>query len=199
MIYSYVNVTRDGPITAIQEQSYEIADLPEFLALLPEGANRSTHYVLSGELVPYTETQRQKREAGPPDSWHQWSMSEMDWVDSRSLDELKTQKIADLNAAFERAASALTLNYPRSETLTWGIQQSEALAWQADNGFPTPYLDGLAAARDIDPLVMRQKTLAKVLAFMSASQALVGTRQRLEDAVNVAQDRSEVDAIVWPT
>lgn len=98
-----------------------------------------------------------------------------------------------VNAAFETAAARLTSGYPNSERLTWPIQESEALAWQANNGTPTPYIDALAAARGLSRTDYLQRTLLKVQAFRAASAAMVGVRQKAMDQIEAADD--DVQAI----
>lgn len=119
-----------------------------------------------------------------------------------AITELKARKLAEINAAFEAAAHALTGGYPEAEQLTWPVQRAEALAWQSDPSSPTPYLDGLAAARGIEPEEMRQKTLTQTLLFMAASQQLVGKRQRLRDALDAIEDdavdaAAQIGALAW--
>lgn len=114
-----------------------------------------------------------------------------------TLDALKGAKINSINSAFTQAAAALTEGYPEAERMTWATQQAEALAWDANSAAPTPYLDGLAQARQIDPLEMRQKTLQQTQLFMAASQQLVGKRQRLRDLVYEATSPEALDAIQW--
>lgn len=115
-----------------------------------------------------------------------------------TLAEAQDAQLLVINAGFETAAQALTTGYPEAERLTWPIQQSEALAWAADNTVATPYLDGLAAARGITSADMRALALAQVQAFQAASQQLVGTRQRLRDEINTAKTVAAVRAVVWP-
>lgn len=119
-------------------------------------------------------------------------------VEDPALEEVQEQQIAAINAAFEAAAEALTDGYPATERLTWPAQQAEAQAWAANPSAPTPYLDGLAAARGITPEEMRQLTLDQVNLFLAASQQLVGTRQRLRDQINEAETIEAVRAVVWP-
>lgn len=116
-----------------------------------------------------------------------------------TLAEAQAAQLVLINTSFEQAAQALTAGYPEAERLTWPIQQSEALAWAADETAPTPYLDGLADARGITPAEMRALTLAQVQAFQAASQQLVGTRQRLRDEINAAATVADVRAVVWPS
>jgi len=113
------------------------------------------------------------------------------------FERAREAKLSQINAAFNEAASALTAGYPEAERMTWATQQAEALAWEANSAEPTPYLDGLAAAREIDPLEMRQKTLAQTQLFMAASQQLVGKRQRLRDLVYEAETPEDLEAIQW--
>jgi len=116
--------------------------------------------------------------------------------------QTRDAKLAEINAAFDGEVSTLTGAYPEGERLTWPIQQAEALAWQADNTLPTPYLDGLAAVRGIEPSEMRQKTVTQTTAFIAASQLLVGKRQRLRDQVDAVDLTTEnaigqISAITW--
>lgn len=128
-----------------------------------------------------------------------WLYAEEPEAPEPTLEEAQAAQLAQINADFEAAAQALTAGYPEAERLTWPIQQSEALAWAADDNAPTPYLDGLAAARGITPAEMRSLTLAQVQAFQAASQQLVGTRQRLRDEINAAATVAAVRAVVWPS
>lgn len=114
------------------------------------------------------------------------------------LEDIKAAQTQKVNSAFEQAAQELTAGYPEAERLTWPAQQAEALAWGADSSTPTPYLDGIASARGVNPADMRQMTLAQVQAFQSASQYLVGTRQRLRDAINAAETEQAVLGVRWP-
>ncbi|MBO9331872.1 hypothetical protein GHR37_22250 [Achromobacter xylosoxidans] len=118
-----------------------------------------------------------------------------------TLDQIKADKILEINAAFEQAASALTDGYTSSERLTWATQQAEALAWDANQTAPTPYLDSVALARGIPADEMRAKTRDQARLFLSESAKLVGKRQRLRDSVYAIQDgpgaAAELAAIQW--
>lgn len=118
-----------------------------------------------------------------------------------TLDQAKADKILQINADFEQAASALTDGYTSSERLTWATQQAEALAWDANPAAPTPYLDSVAIARGIAADEMRSKTRDQARIFLSESAKLVGKRQRLRDSVYAVQDgpgaAAELAAIQW--
>lgn len=134
----------------------------------------------------------------PPSMMHRWDWPSHTWVDLGTLPVLKSAKKAEIDRIFCERAAHLTAGYPEPERLTWPAQQAEALAISANPAAPTPYLDGLAAARGITPEDMRQRTLAAVQAFMQASQYLVGTRQALQTMVDEAQTAQALEAVAWP-
>ncbi|WP_237173055.1 hypothetical protein [Paracandidimonas lactea] len=155
-----------------------------------------TLYTADGQYELGTDYQEQSFDGlGPLPAWLTMNAPS---APEPTLAEAQAGQLAQINAAFEKAAGALTAGYPEAERLTWPVQQSEALAWAADPAASTSYLDGLATARGITPAEMRQLTLDQVNAFMAASQQLVGTRQRLRDAINVATTVAGVRAVVWP-
>lgn len=152
----------------------------------------------TGEVFAY-ESEQERQEWGAPE------LVEMtpEEIDAHinppvTVEQAKARKHAEINAAFSDAATALTDGYPDAEKLTWPVQQQEALAWDADNNSPTPYLDSVASARGIDEVEMRQLTLAQVQAFRTASAGLVGTRQRLRDQIDAAESVETVESIQWP-
>lgn len=115
-----------------------------------------------------------------------------------TLDQLREQQLAVINAGFEQAVLGLTTGYPATERLTWPLQQSEVLAWSADSSAPTPYLDGIAAARGIPATEMRQKALTQVHAFLAVTQEFIGVRQRLRDQLDAAETAEAIALLVWP-
>lgn len=114
-----------------------------------------------------------------------------------ALEEQRMRKLYEIDNAFSAAAESMLSGYPHAERLTWPTQQQEALAWAANNSAPTPYLDGLAAARGITAEDMRARTLDAVQTWMAASQLLVGRRQALRDAAQLAADEETLAAITW--
>jgi hypothetical protein len=116
--------------------------------------------------------------------------------DLPTLEELKRSKLLEINGAFETSARLLTAGYPDSEKDSWPDQKAEAMAWYANNAAPTPYLDLLAGYRGIEPLLYRQKTVAKVIAYTAAAAYLIGTRQKYADQIAAATSQGDLDAIV---
>lgn len=113
-----------------------------------------------------------------------------------TLDELKTTKLSEINAAYDTATSSLVSTYPATELLTFDKQETEARAYASDPSASTPFLSGLAKARGItlDDLVGR--VIRKSEAFASAVATLTGQRQRYEDLLDAATTAEEVAAIV---
>jgi hypothetical protein len=103
-----------------------------------------------------------------------------------TLEQVRAQKLFEVNVAFENAAAQMTASYPPSERLTWPIQEAEATAWQSSKLAATPFIDALAKARGIAREDLLQRALAKATAWRAAAAQLVGTRQRLEEEVLMA-------------
>ena len=66
----------------------------------------------------------------------------------------------------------------------------------ADNSFPTPFIDALAAGRQMDKAELVSRIIAKADAFALASGSLTGQRQRYEDMLDAASTAEDVAAIV---
>lgn len=160
----------------------------EGLSYIEDALGTLDAYVIDGVLHP---------KPIRPSPSHQWVAETRSWA-APSLETLRVEKINEITRDFEKAAESLTEGYPATERLTWPVQQSEALAWEADPTASTPYLDGLSFSRGIPPSDMRTKTVEVVREFLAASQYLVGTRQRLRDAAQSAATAEDLQAIHWP-
>ena len=112
------------------------------------------------------------------------------------LGELKAIKLNEINALYQQSIATLTPTYPDDERLTFDKQEQEARAWLADNSAPTPFVDALAAGRQMDKAELVNRIIAKADAFAVASGILTGQRQRYEDLLDAAKSAEEVAAIV---
>ena len=112
------------------------------------------------------------------------------------LGGIKSRKLAEINDAYQVAIATLTPTYPDDERLTFDKQEQEARAWLADNSTPTPFVDALAAGRQMEKAKLVNRILAKADAFALASGSLTGQRQRYEDMLDVAETADAVAAIV---
>jgi hypothetical protein len=121
-------------------------------------------------------------------------------IDPRSLwtlDEIKAVKLAELSAAFSDRMSVVKAGYPLDEIQSWFDQKSEAVAYTADKTAWTPLLSAMAAARGIAVADLASRVIANSVNYSAAAGALIGKRQKYEDAVNAAADAAAVSAIVW--
>lgn len=112
------------------------------------------------------------------------------------LAELKAVKLAEINALYQQAIATLTPTYPDDERLTFDKQEQEARAWLADSSTSTPFVDALAAGRQMEKAELVSRIIAKANAFALASGSLTGQRQRYEDLVDAAKTTADVAAIV---
>lgn len=117
-------------------------------------------------------------------------------VPEPELPELKAIKLNEINAAYQQAIATLTPTYPDDERLTFDKQEQEARAWLADDSTSTPFIDALAAGRQMDKAELVSRIIAKADAFALASGRLTGQRQRYEDLLKDAETIEDVSAIV---
>lgn len=116
---------------------------------------------------------------------------------AEAMERAKARKVREINAAYEQELGAALKDYPEAETKTWDKQEAEARAWVTDNSAPTPYLDGLATARDLSKSELVARVIAKADAWIALSASATGKRQRLEDEIEAATDLAVLDAIQW--
>lgn len=112
-----------------------------------------------------------------------------------SLEEVKTARLAEVNAAYDEAVSALVATYPDAELLTFDKQEAEARAWLADSAADTPLIDALAAGRGMDKAELVSRIMKKADAFAVAVGFLTGQRQRYEDEISAAGNAEDVEAV----
>lgn len=113
-----------------------------------------------------------------------------------SLEEVKAARLAEVNAAYDEAVSALVDTYPDAELLTFDKQEAEARAWLADISARTPLINALAEGRGMDKAELVRRIIAKAEAFATTTGYLTGQRQRFEDLIDAATTAEEVESIV---
>lgn len=112
-----------------------------------------------------------------------------------TLEEVKTAKLSEINAAADRAIATLTATYPDREISTFDKQEAEARAYAADPTASTPLLSALAQARGLELAELVRRVLIKADAFAVASGSIIGQRQALEDQLDACETLEEVDAL----
>lgn len=113
-----------------------------------------------------------------------------------TLDELKTEKLKEINDAYDNVVSSLVSDYPSSEILTFDKQEQEALAWSSDENADTPLIDALAKGRGINKEELVSRILKKSDVFSVTIGYLTGLRQKYEDELKLAQTKEEIDSII---
>lgn len=122
---------------------------------------------------------------------------ELDAGDEAKLKAVKDAKRTEINAACEAAVSALAAAYPDGEVKSWPQQVKEAEALAADPQAQAPLLAAIAEARSLPVVELASRVLAKMAAYASASGALIGHRQAVEDLIDVAASPEDVASIAW--
>ena len=113
----------------------------------------------------------------------------------KTLDEVKAEKLAEINEKCDAALKAMTPTYPDRELLTFDQQKQEALAYTSDPSSSCPLLSPLASARGISLELLCQKVIAKATAFSAVSGSLIGQRQAYEDQLELCETKEAVAAI----
>ena len=102
-----------------------------------------------------------------------------------TLDEVKAEKLAEINAACDRILSDAASTYPETEILTFDQQTAEAKAYQASGDTEdAPLLSALAQGRGMTLDELAKRVIAKHTAFTALSGYVIGQRQALEDRLN---------------
>lgn len=109
----------------------------------------------------------------------------------------KQERLAIINDACNEALLFLAQTYPDGEVSSWPQQIKEAEALTADPNAAAPLLSSVATARNITLSDLAGRVLAKASAYSLAAGQIIGKRQALEDALDVAETAEMVSAIAW--
>lgn len=112
-----------------------------------------------------------------------------------TLEELKAEKLAQINADCQAALAALTPTYPEKELLTFERQEREARALLTGDSSDVAHITAIASGRGIPVEDLARKIVAKADAFSLASGLLIGQRQKWEDMLKDAKTKEDVTAI----
>ncbi|TDR30356.1 hypothetical protein [Hydromonas duriensis] len=113
------------------------------------------------------------------------------------LTDAKARKLAEVAQAAQAFIDQVVQNAaPQMERDTYPLQAAEAQAWALDNSSPTPLLEGIASARQIDLDDLRQRTLEKSQAWQTLCGHIIGQRQAFEDRIEQTNTINGLDDIV---
>lgn len=113
-----------------------------------------------------------------------------------SIEELKKEKLKEINHKYNIATSSLVSTYPSTELLTFDKQEQEARAWLEDNSTETLLVDALAEGRQIEKADLVSRIISKSELFAVQTGYLTGQRQHYEDQLELAKTKEEIEAIV---
>lgn len=121
-------------------------------------------------------------------------------IDTPSDEAQLAQAKQDLLTQVAQAAQAFIDNAvqdaaPRVERDTYPLQAAEAESWALDSNNPTPLLEGIAAARNVDLNELRQRTLDKSRAWQAICASVIGQRQAFEDRIKQTQNLESLNAM----
>jgi hypothetical protein len=126
-----------------------------------------------------------------------WRMPQRILEDSRTLPQMRAEKIAEVAAKCATTLAPIKDGYPEGEQQTWTKQEDEARAYKADPNSSTPLLAALAIARGVTIADLSGRVIAKADTFAAVSGALIGKRQRLEDEAMAASTPEAIAAVDW--
>ena len=113
-----------------------------------------------------------------------------------TLDDLKQQKLTELNSACDAELEKVYSQYPEHEADTWFIQLQEARAYLADYETDTPFINIVAEHRGIGRHTLATSIVEKGLAFETFAAHVIGHKQRIRDQIEAVTTEAELDAIV---
>lgn len=155
-------------------------------AMIWNTATKERMYVSAGDDVPpgYTDIEP------PHPVYSVWEG--VDW--GVNLEAAKADKMLAIRMGAQSFLDAVAKNeYPQWEVETWKDQETEAVAWDADNTTPTPFIDIIANNRGMDRLELIQRILENVANWKPLALAVVGQRLKLKDDLDVAVAMVDVD------
>ena len=107
----------------------------------------------------------------------------------------KEAKQTEINSQFKASTALIKAGIAQEEIDTFGTQESEALAYQADNLATVPLLTGLAAVRNMTVSELAIRVLAHAAAYKTAMGEVMGKKHALEDQVKAALTVEELEKI----
>ena len=134
----------------------------------------------------------------PDPEMYNWSVKENNWV--MDLDKYKDNKKIELRDKADSVSVVFKKPYSQAEQMTWSIQEKGLKDLEEDIESQTKeamWVRALAAERGLDIRTMMEKIRNAIIKADEASLYIVSKQQHLEDTVNAAQTKEEVDAVIW--
>ena len=117
-------------------------------------------------------------------------------VPNPTLEEVKTAKLAEINATCDRILNDAVASYPQSEIMTFDQQVSEVEKYrESGNVFDAPLVAALSAARGVDFDELCSRIIEKHRSFSWLSGYVIGCRQHLEDILDTLETIEAVQGL----
>jgi hypothetical protein len=113
-----------------------------------------------------------------------------------TLEQLKENKLNEINGAFEQTMQQVRAGYPNDEVMSWSKQESDARAYLADNTVDAKLLESLADVRQVPKDIFAKLIINKADQYAVVVGQLVGKRQLLEGVIENATIDT-IDSISW--
>ena len=122
---------------------------------------------------------------------------------SKPVEQLRIDKLIEINAAYETRAQQVTVDVPPSEVQSWPKQEDEARTLKSDPTASVIVLSALAEQRGIPLDSLVDKVIEKANAYSVYIGQITGIRQRLESELlsidlAAANAAAQIEAIKWP-
>lgn len=127
--------------------------------------------------------QSQGKIISPPDATHK-----LPWLADQpapTLEEAKSAKLAEVMTGYSAAFAPVDLVYPPAEREGWAIQESEAVAYMADQKAEVPVLTSLVTLRGKGETILElaQKVLENAIQWRGVYAHYTGQQQRMYSEV----------------
>lgn len=112
-----------------------------------------------------------------------------------TLEEVRTAKLAEINAGYSAAMAALQAGYPAEEVLSWERQAAQARDLMQNPAAEAAFVRGLAATKQISVEELCARILRNAAVWEPMAASLTGQRQVMEEIANLAKTVEGVQAI----
>lgn len=133
----------------------------------------------------------------PKTPYETWDFVKEQWMDKRSLYEVKEEAKALVRRVLEGVREGWLGEIPGLERQTWQRQEQEARAWLKDSSTHTPFIDTALSKRTIS----KADFCADVVANADKTWRLLSRAHNLQwlyfDKIEACEDLKEVDKLVF--
>jgi type II secretory pathway pseudopilin PulG len=169
----------------------------QFLCNLSTGVRDTVHNLITGAFVPLDVPSPLLDDYTSYVAMGGKVLDEQSTSAAEQLSTAKAQKLMEVaQAAQAFIDNAVQDAAPRVERDTYPLQAAEAESWALDSNSPTPLLEGIAAARNIDLNELRQRTLDKSRAWQALCAMVIGQRQAFEDQIKQIHSLEALNVMV---